>query len=79
MKRLAAIVHRLMLSGTLFAMTPPLAVLPPVSTDEQQALARLFAPTFIFHPDEKYFPVSPLYPASLTTAMTLAADDRSRI
>ncbi|MBY0493893.1 MAG: hypothetical protein K2Y23_06730 [Cyanobacteria bacterium] len=79
MKRLAAIVHRLMLSGTLFAMTPPLAVLPPVSTDEQQALARLFAPTFIFHPDEKYFPVSPLYPASLTTAMTLAADDRSLI
>lgn len=79
MNRVAAVVHRLILSGSLFAMTPPLAELPPLSVDEQDALARLFAPTFVFHPDERYFPVSPLYPASWRSAMTPAADDRSLI
>lgn len=42
---------------------------PPASTvsgalspHEQETFARWFAPRFVFHPDERYFPCSPLHP-----------------
>jgi hypothetical protein len=39
--------------------------LPGVSHAEQAAIARTYAPVFVFHPDERYFPTSPLFPLDL--------------
>ena len=37
-----------------------LVALPPLSPAEQLSLAAAFAPTFVFHQDESFFPCSPL-------------------
>lgn len=39
--------------------------LPGPSRAEQVAIAQTYAPTFVFHPDERYLPTSPLFPLAL--------------
>jgi hypothetical protein len=54
-------------SVTLHAETPSGVheTLPELTPPEQARLARQFAPVLVFHPEEQYFPTSPLFP--LTT------------
>jgi hypothetical protein len=40
----------------------PLVFAEDLSADEQARLAHQFAPVLVFHNDEKFFPVSPLFP-----------------
>jgi hypothetical protein len=39
----------------------------PLLRAEQTVIARAFAPVFIFHPDEQYFPISSMFPMMLGT------------
>jgi hypothetical protein len=48
----------------------PRQVMPKLTSAEQDRLAVQFAPVLVFHPDEEYFPTSPLYP--LNTERTAA-------
>ena len=44
----------------------------PLFRAEQAAIARAFAPVFIFHPDEQYFPISSMFPMTLGTDLDSA-------
>jgi hypothetical protein len=39
------------------------AAAPVLSPAQQQSLARVYAPTLVFHPQEQYFPISSIVPA----------------
>jgi hypothetical protein len=43
------------------------ATLPKLTRAEQASLAEQFAPVLVFHPEEQYFPTSPLFPLSTET------------
>src|SRR5262249_43145097 len=47
---------------TIALWTPAVYAAPPWDANEASVLARAFAPTLVFHPLERYFPVSPLFP-----------------
>jgi len=61
----------LFLAWTVAALVPATlasadsSVSLPLFPAEQTAIARAFAPTFIFHPDEQYFPISSTFPMRL--------------
>jgi hypothetical protein len=61
----------LLLAWTFCALVPATLeaddspVSPPLFSAEKTAIARAFAPLFIFHPDEQYFPVSSAFPMTL--------------
>jgi len=65
-------------------VTPALAadttLSPPLAPEEQAAIARAFAPVFIFHPDEQYFPISSTFPMTIESdsASDLAATHGAR-
>jgi hypothetical protein len=75
------------LSGSiaLLAETLPSTVgptLPKLTAQEQARLAAQFAPVLVFHPEEKYFPTSPLYPLSshsTQSRLSLLGTPESRI
>src|SRR6185436_12895681 len=46
-----------LLSAAAFAQSAP----PALTAEEETRLAKQFAPVLVFHPDEKYFPCSPLF------------------
>jgi hypothetical protein len=55
---------------TIALVRPAVAkAVPPIDDSEAALLARAFAPTLVFHPDEHYFPVSPLFPIDLHRQM----------
>jgi hypothetical protein len=51
--------------------------LPPseLPVAQQERLARHFAPTLVYHPDERFFPVSPVTPAATPGAPASGASD----
>lgn len=51
---------RSLVHAVAFAAAAP--VVPSLSVSQQEAIAGAFAPTFVFHRDEAFFPVSPLFP-----------------
>jgi hypothetical protein len=73
----------LLLSWLVGLMTPatlqaagapgPMPLLP----EEQAAIARAFAPVFIFHPEEQYFPISSTFPLTLGNSSTKDVADSS--
>lgn len=63
----------LVLGLSLLASAP---ARPELSRHEQDTLARVFAPMFVFHADEQYFPISPLFPARLRDISLSAAGGR---
>jgi len=72
-------------SLTLHAETLPTGApqtLPKLTAAEQSRLAAQFAPVLIFHPDEQYFPTSPLYPLNtekLASPLSTLGTPESRI
>lgn len=64
-RRLACVLvwsFNLLVPPTLAADTAASVRLAP---DEQTAIARAFAPVFIFHPEEQYFPISSTFPMTI--------------
>jgi len=55
----------LLVPATLVADEAPASL--PLFSAEQTAIARAFAPVFIFHPDELFFPISSTFPMLLGT------------
>jgi hypothetical protein len=50
-------------SASLFALwAAHAAAAPPVRANEALSIAKAFAPRLVFHPNERYFPISPLFP-----------------
>jgi hypothetical protein len=72
-------------SFALHAETLPstaVPTLPKLTAPEQARLAAQFAPVLVFHPEEEYFPTSPLYPLSTGSAnsrLALLGTPESRI
>ena len=61
---------------SLFAAASPSP--PPPSglpVAQQERLARYFAPTLVYHPDERFFPVSPVTPAATSGDTAFGAAD----
>jgi len=64
-----------------FAQSDPSKLPPELTLAEQARLAKRFAPVLVFHPDEKYFPCSPLFSLTQNTsesAATLLGTPESR-